>query len=111
MRGIVVAAVAAVGVAACASAALAEGLGERECTALWRRANPGKAESITKRQAEPYITDIASASSNGGLTISAKEWQAACKNGLVKQPTTVAGSADAPRPSKSKSTTKHKSSE
>ena len=59
-------------------------LSQAECDTLWNQANPSGATSITKAQAQPYVTDFKAADPNGDGSLDQKEFSAACKSGLVK---------------------------
>jgi hypothetical protein len=59
-------------------------LSQAECDTLWIQANPSGAATITKSQAQPYVTDFKAADPNGDGSLDQKEFSAACQSGLVK---------------------------
>ena len=59
-------------------------LSQAECDSLWIQANPSGAASITKSQAQPYVTDFKAADPNRDGSLDQNEFLAACKSGLVK---------------------------
>ena len=83
MKVILLAGAIAVSTAFGAYAAGAQ-LSQAECDTLWSQANPSGAATITKSQAQPYVTDFKAADPNGDGSLDQKEFSAACKNGLVK---------------------------
>ena len=67
-------------------------LAQDQCQALWAKANPTKAPKISSGQAQPFITDIKAANSNGDASIDQSEFMSACDKGLMKGSSASTGS-------------------
>lgn len=59
-------------------------LSQAECTSIWNQANPSGAATISKSQAQPYVTDFAAANPDGDGTLDQNEFTKACNSGLVQ---------------------------
>lgn len=55
-----------------------------DCDAAWAKANPSKKDKISAGQAQPFISDLMSANSNGDGAIDQSEFAAACDKRLMK---------------------------
>lgn len=59
-------------------------ISQEECTAIWNQANPSGAATISRSQAQPYVTDFAAANPDGDGTLDKQEFTKACNGGLVQ---------------------------
>jgi hypothetical protein len=60
-------------------------LSQADCDALWMKANPANAATITESAAQQYVTDFAAANPDKDGTLDKMEFTKACEGGLVKQ--------------------------
>ena len=60
-------------------------LSQADCDAVWMKANPANAATITESAAQQYVTDVAAANPDKDGTLDKTEFTKACEGGLVKQ--------------------------
>ena len=60
-------------------------LTQADCDAVWMKANPSNAATITETEAQQYVTDVAAANPDKDGTLDKPEFTKACEGGLVKQ--------------------------
>ena len=60
-------------------------LSQADCDAVWRKANPSSAATITETEAQQYVSDVAAANPDKDGTLDKMEFTKACEGGLVKQ--------------------------
>ena len=60
-------------------------LSQADCDAVWRKANPSSAATITETEAQQYVSDVAAANPDMDGTLDKMEFTKACEGGLVKQ--------------------------
>lgn len=66
-------------------------LAKAECEAAWTKANPAKKPKISAGQAQPFISDMKAANTNGDAAIDQSEFLAACDKGLMKDQSASTG--------------------
>ncbi|MBN8911498.1 MAG: hypothetical protein J0H65_05440 [Rhizobiales bacterium] len=66
---------------------------QAECEAVWAKANPSKKDKISAGQAQPFISDVVAANTNGDGSIDQSEFMAACDKGLMKAHGATTGSS------------------
>ena len=60
-------------------------LSPADCDAVWMKANPANAATITESAAQQYVTDVEAANPDKDGTLDKMEFAKACEGGLVKQ--------------------------
>jgi hypothetical protein len=60
-------------------------MSQADCDAVWLKANPANATTITESAAQQYVTDVAAANPDKDGTLDKMEFTKACESGLVKQ--------------------------
>ena len=58
---------------------------QADCDAVWMKANPSNATTITEMEAQQYVSDVATANPDKDGTLDKMEFTEACERGLVKQ--------------------------
>ena len=60
-------------------------LTQADCDAVWMKANPSNAATITETEAQQYVTDVAAANPDKDGTRTRRSSPRLAKGGLVKQ--------------------------
>ena len=60
-------------------------LSQADCDAVWMKANPANAATITESAAQQYVTDVAAANPDKDGTLDKMEFTKACEGGLVNK--------------------------
>jgi hypothetical protein len=86
----------ALSISAAAQAETGQTVGEADCEALWKKANPAMAEKVPESAMKDYFTDVKAVNPDGDGTIEADEFKKACSGGMIKSGM-AANSANTPK--------------
>lgn len=68
-------------------------LSQAECQAVWQKADPNSAGSLTQTQAQAYVSDFKSVDADNNGSLSSAEFMKGCESGLIKGGSASTGAA------------------